>query len=411
VLRPQVALDPAGKALAVWEQADALAIYGNRYADGWQEEVEVSDQSWLLQGPRHLAVEDNGSAWVAAVRINDLSVHVNRYVEGGGWQSVSAIPSIQPHYFAQSPQIGVDDHGNALAVWQQSDDRHYRIWFSRHAPSGAIWSSPTTIDNSDAEAAINPQLVVHADGHAMAVWWQDDFDENASVWAAHYVPGNGWGAPIKIEAVADAYFTGLMLGMDGQGNAIVAWQKLDYTNSLGSLWATRYIAASKTWQSGAVRIDEAPRTMLSIIEPRMAVDQAGNAVVVWQQTDENFQSDIFASHLTAGSAAWATPVRVSVDDPDGSGDNNAKATSVAMSDGTAWVVWQQTHGRHDYIWASRYSVGGDGWSAAKRIENSAAGDAVDPHIAMNANGDAVVVWGQEVNGTNTSSVWASRLKP
>ena len=75
--------------------------------------------------------------------------------------------------------------------------------------------------------------------------------------------------------------------------------------------------------------------------------------------------------------------------------------------GNGLAVWLQ-YDRDSYpdgsaIWANRYRVSG-GWGAAERIENPR--DSSEPALAMDPNGNALVVW----EAWTLGGIWGSWLR-
>jgi hypothetical protein len=93
--------------------------------------------------------------------------------------------------------------------------------------------------------------------------------------------------------------------------------------------------------------------------------------------------------------------------PIGAG-GGADTPEVAMDpQGDAVVVWAQPDGSETGIWSNRYTSE-IGWGTAERIDARDLGSAEGPQVAIDANGDAVAVWVQLVRGLE--QVWANRLE-
>ncbi len=74
------------------------------------------------------------------------------------------------------------------------------------------------------------------------------------------------------------------------------------------------------------------------------------------------------------------------------------------NDGNAIVVWVQKDGTNN-TWANRYDGTTESWGTAELIENDDTGDAHSPQIAFDGNGNAIAVWRQDGTCTN---IWANR---
>jgi ribosomal protein L28 len=133
----------------------------------------------------------------------------------------------------------------------------------------------------------------------------------------------------------------------------------------------------------------------------VAVDPNGNAVAVWYQSDGT-RTNIWANRFTP-TASWGPAELIETD-----GAANASWAQVALDpNGNAVAVWTQSDGTRDNIWANRFTPTA-GWGAAELVEADNAGDAWEPQVAVDPNGNAVAVWYQS-DGTRFN-VWANRFE-
>jgi len=117
---------------------------------------------------------------------------------------------------------------------------------------------------------------------------------------------------------------------------------------------------------------------------------------VWQQYDGNGVRQIYKAERHSGN--WILPANL--DDHPSPGGADVFGPQVALNDaGDAVVVWHQNDGsgpRRIYK-AERH---GGSWTLPANLDDhlSMAGtSAYDPQVALSANGDAVVVWWQIVS--------------
>jgi hypothetical protein len=139
--------------------------------------------------------------------------------------------------------------------------------------------------------------------------------------------------------------------------------------------------------------------------PQVAMDASGDALAIWSQSD-GVRYSIRASRYTAG-IGWGTPELVEHDD-----GGDAKDPQIAFdSDGNALAVWDQydlprdVSGATASIWSNRY-VSGQGWGVPEPIE-TLPNYAALPRIAMDPSGNAMAVWWQE-NAAGVRQPWANR---
>ncbi|VAX04681.1 hypothetical protein MNBD_GAMMA20-727, partial [hydrothermal vent metagenome] len=133
--------------------------------------------------------------------------------------------------------------------------------------------------------------------------------------------------------------------------------------------------------------------------PQVALDTNGNAIAVWAQNDGT-RNNIWANRYVVGSG-WGNAELIETDDK-----GNASDPQITLdANGNALAVWAQSDGTRANIWANRYVVG-NGWGKAELVETDNTGSATGPQIALDANGNAMAVWVQ--NDATRSSIWANR---
>ena len=276
------------------------------------------------------------------------------------------------------PHVTMGPNGNGIAVWAQVTNTAYSILASRYV-SGTGWTVPELLETDDAGMALNPKVAMDSFGNAIAVWEQVT-NTKTSILANYYEAGIGWGSAEVIEDDDDADAAVPQVAMDPAGNAIVVWEQV--TGSMTSILAARYV--SPTGWTDAV-ILEANDTY-DANAPQIAIDPLGNAMVVWHQANGSWTS-IMANHYDVAADDWDGPVLIE------DGPENAVKPQVAIDPwGDAMAVWEHSGGTYYNIYANRY-VSGTGWAAsAVLLETNDTGDATVPQIAIDTQGFAIAVW-------------------
>jgi hypothetical protein len=144
---------------------------------------------------------------------------------------------------------------------------------------GAAGTTPVTIDTSNTEIE-EARIAVNPAGNALAIWIEEGAPKE--IWGNRYTVGTGWGTAQRL-AVATASTEGLEIAMDQGGNAIAVW--MQYTPNVADsteIMALRYVAG--TGWGTALSIDNETD---DVIDPHLAFDASGNAVVVWVSYDGN----------------------------------------------------------------------------------------------------------------------------
>ena len=395
----QIAIDAAGNAVAVWSQWDGIceSIWTNYYKahSGWgTAQLLETDDTGLAVLPQ-VAIDTAGNA-IAVWQQSDgthSNVWARRYdAAGGSWEAAQLLETSDAG--AGYPQIAFDVSGNALAVWAQSDGSHDSIWAARYAAGS--WGAAQLVETDDTGYASWPQIAMNAEGNAVAVWRQWD-GSHYSIWTACYTSGS-WGAAQLLETDDANDAEQQQVAIDAAGNAVAVWRQHDGT--VFHVWAARYDAASSSWgEAQPLETNDTDDAWY----PQIALDAAGNAVAVWHQQDiDGSVVSVWNNRYTAGSG-WGGAQPLDTSDTDDAGLVQIEFDAT----GNAIAVWIQWDGIRFNIWARHYTAG-SGWGTAKLIETDNAGDALYPQIAVNATGDALAVWHQS-DGIR-DSVWAAWYK-
>jgi len=374
----------------------------------WQAAVPVESNSVSAQFPQ-VAANASGAAvavwqqgWTGPLGFPVLSIWASRYTPAGGWGAPQ--PISDGTNTAQNPQIAVDTDGNAIAVWQQSDNFRDSIWANRYTVAGG-WAAPQLIETTDGNAG-NPQIAVDGTGNAVAVWWQNVNAAPSSpigTAANRYIAGSGWSGAVAISSHAGNGATfGPQIAFDAAGNAMATWCWSGATVA-PHMWAARHSYAAG-W-SGAIAIDHADSLGCST-SPNVAFDAAGNAVAVWHRNNGSFEQVRTNRYSAAGG--WGTADWLAAAPP-----NYSRNARVAVdASGDAIAVWEQQVGAtaNAHVMASRWRPA-SGWDEPVSIKTDANGSAFGPRIGIDAAGNATVAWYQRDALNIVYNVWAHRYQP
>lgn len=283
---------------------------------------------------------------------------------------------------AWSPEIAVDASGNAIAVWSQSDGDRYNIWSNRFTVE-AGWGEATLIEIINSGDAVVPQVAFDNSGNAIAVWQQNN-GTRYCIYSNRYTVGTGWESATLIESFDSEGAFDPQIAVDDSGNAIVVWQQDD--GNLDSIYSNRYVVGTG-WETPTHIGTTGHWWEEHSRVPQIAMDGSGNAIAVWEQWDF-IRFNIWANRYVAG-VGWgsATPFEAN-------NSGNARLPQVAVDDsGNAIAVWDQHDGFRHSIYSNRYAVA-TGWGNAMPVEDDDIGENFAPRIAVDGSGNAMVVWKQ-----------------
>ena len=340
----QVAVDGSGNATAVWFQSDGSRynIRANRYTAGvgWGAATLIeTDNAGDAFSPQ-VAMDGAGNATAVWHQFDGARYNIwaNRYVAGVGWGTATLIETDNAGA-AFSAQVVMDGGGNATVVWQQSDGARNNIWTNRFV-AGVGWGTATLIE-TDAGDASNPQVAVDSSWNATAVWSQFD-GARYNIWANRYVAGVGWGTATLVETDNAGAALFPQVGVDGYGNATAVWSQSDGTRN--NIWANRYVAGVGWGTATLIETNNAGPAF----EPQVTVDRGGNATAVWYQRSGN-RDDIWVNRYAVGQG-WGTATLLETNNA-----GTAGSPQVAVDgSGNTTAVWHQSDGARANIYANRY---------------------------------------------------------
>ena len=387
--QPQIAFDPQGNALAVWSQFDGVHgnnVWANRYTAGagWGTAAQIESTGIDNSEGARIVMDAGGNA-LAVWRKREVTIDIwaNRYTAGVGWGTAGRIETDDAGN-ANNPQLAIDANGNALAVWSQDDGTRNNIVANRYdAVTG--WGSAMLVEHDDTGDAADPQISFATNGDAVAVWLQSD-GTRGNVVSNRYTVGAGWGTATLVETAAvDPYDPQIVA--DRNGDMIAIWAQFDGTHT--NIVVNRATAAG--WGTVAPITDT-----INAFLPQIATDSQGNALAIWVQQNGSAY-DAWAARYTGGS--WGAPALLTP---------NAASPHLAFdAGGNALAVGASDDGARTNIWASRFDAH-TGWGPSSLIETDDAGGALEPQIAIDAQGNALAVWYQSDGAT--LSIWANRYQ-
>ncbi|HMC69095.1 MAG TPA: hypothetical protein VKJ07_08080, partial [Mycobacteriales bacterium] len=206
-----------------------------------------------------------------------------------------------------------------------------------------------------------------------------------------------WDTPVRVsrpDAVADANVPDV--AVDAAGNAIVVWHQGDGRVNHFDVWQAGYAAPTGQWSAAALASDGTN----SAYNPKVALDTAGAGIAAWTQqqgdgtTVSNGPQDTWARPV-ATTGAWGAATRLNAVTGDVAWVYGQIA--VAMdAQGNGAVLWVQgAPGVSPFlIHAARYTAAG-GWQASTAISTSTLDASYGPQLAFDATGHGVAVWQQQ----------------
>ncbi|HEY9843057.1 MAG: hypothetical protein ACAI44_30460 [Candidatus Sericytochromatia bacterium] len=301
---PDVAMDADGNFVVTWAanndaNGDAYILARRYNLSGRaldEQEFEVyADTNFDLDSPQ-IACNDDGDfvvAWENSEVLNEgneifaRSFAGNEPLESGFRVNTYTIDN------QSDADIAMDEDGNFVVVWQsarQDIDEVLGGVYARHFDAeGVPLTSEIHVNTFTADAQFEPALAMDDDGNYAIVWTSSNTsgDESNGVFGRRF---DAEGAPrdnqeFHVNTVTEGEQQKPQVAMDGDGDFTVSWTDFrdpgDLENKYG-ITGQRYDADGAP-QGDPFRISSPPDDDSTQVQdsPAMAMDAAGNFVVVW----------------------------------------------------------------------------------------------------------------------------------
>lgn len=276
-------------------------------------------------------------------------IYASEY-DGGAWVGPANIDDNFGFDAAQAYQFdgGLADTGDIVVAYVQADAGFEHVYVSERRTG--VWTHPSdgtdfiSLAGSDAVAL---ELAVNGTGEAIVAWRQQDgtTDCGGGACSRIYVGSIAPGARTLPASLTDSVsFAGshvddYRVAIDDAGNVIVIWSQSDGT-------ASRLYRAERrggVWTEPATLASFINPTGGGVVEHEVAMDNAGNAIIAWTQRDGTTACGggscdrVYVSEYRGG--AWTDPDSLA-DDPVSVVGSHAESISIAMSDGgDAVLAW------------------------------------------------------------------------
>lgn len=217
-------------------------------------------------------------------------------------------------------------------------------------------------------------------GAQIAVWTEQRMSGERRVMVSARIRAGGWSTPQPAQATG----TGSQpaVAIDANGVAMIVWRE-QAASGPGLIRARGYDTG--TGQFGNVLEVDPGQFTNDMRNPRVVAIDRGSFLASWEQAGGGGAYDLRAN--TGSMTAWqAVPATLEL----GAGTVD-QSLVVSGPPGTAYAVWRQ----NDAVFFSRFATGN--WSVARQVSGS--NPSHTPRIAVDGNGNAILVWLQKPAGS------------
>jgi hypothetical protein len=345
----------------------------------WGAAADLNDGAGIVRYPA-LAVNENGGAAAIWGEYNSTFTQFainSRFYSSGAWEPADIVDNIESFDI----DIKADPSGNFFALWLNRTPSTGAVFARRHSVVSG-WGGKGLL-NIPTSYVWSPTLAVGAGGDALASWIQQIGDD--TVIQARYFNGDTllWSLMTTVGDNTASSIWPLKAGLDAQGNVLAAW----HVYNEGVKWR-RFDAAAGVWTLPAEI-----STYQYAGTPELAVNDALDAVITWKESDIAESKWRIKARVLGPDREWTAPVTIS--DPTAYAIEASSPKIQLFGGNNAQAVWTQENGyTYSSIWSCRYIDGV--WENAELIyEVSNSEKFRDLKLAVDAAGNAVIIWRQE----------------
>ncbi len=247
-----------------------------------------------------------------------------------------------------------------------------------------------------------PSVAVSSDGKFVVVWRSESQSGTASsgLYARLYdSDGSSDGSEFQVNTYGASYGWYPVVAMSPDGSFVVIWQNEDQDGSGSGIFGQRYDS------DGSPVGSEFPvnsTTQGRQENPSVAMGPNGSFVAVWQNPYQDFSgSDLFGQRYDSDGNPVGGEFRINTYTD---GWQHSPRVAVGPDDSFV-VVWESDgqDGSGSGIFGQRYDSDGNSVGGEFRINTYTEGHQRSPDIAMDSQGNFVVVWesdGQDGSGSS-----------
>ncbi|MGH6649416.1 DUF4347 domain-containing protein, partial [Aquabacterium sp.] len=348
----QVATAANGNYVVVWEDTITDFVYGRLY-------------------------DANGTALTAEFRVNtDTTAARNK----------------------DQPTVAMDDNGNFVIAWhsQLQDGAGYGIYAQRYNASGVAQGSEFRVNTYTTSDQEYPAIAMSAVGFVIT-WTSNGQDGSVEgIYAQRYnASGVAQGSEFRVNTTTSNIQTGSKIGMDDNGNFVIAWSSYAQDGAGYGVYAQRYNASGVAQGSEfRVNVNTAGEQILTDV----SMNGSGSFVISWDASAADAAGyGTFARTYNSSGTALSGEIQLNSFELD-----EQRNSSVSMSDNGDFVAVFQSglqDGLANAIALRVFSQTGAEIGGERLVNTTQSGSQSIPSVSWNG-GYIAVVWSGNGTGDN-----------
>ncbi|MEZ0368436.1 MAG: fibronectin type III domain-containing protein [Candidatus Sericytochromatia bacterium] len=359
-------------------------------------EFRVNSYTTELQGNPAVAVDADGDfivTWHDFTQDgSDHGIFGQRYTSAGVAQGSEFQVNTYTTAAQRNPAVAMDADGDFVVIWESAyqDGDLYEIFGQRYTSAGIAQGSEFHVNTYTTARDQEPAVAMDADGDFVVTWHNDGEDGSSyGIFGQRYSSaGVAQGSEFQVNTYTTAAQRNPAVAMDTDGDFVITWVSAGEDGDNYGIFGQRYTSA------GVARGSEFPvNTYTTTLElaPAVAMEANGDFVITWSSDGQDGDSyGIFGQRYTSAGVGQGSEFQVNTYTTSAQRD-----PSVAMdADGDFVVTWFSIgqDGSSNGIFGQRYTSAGVAQGSEFRVNTYTTNNQRNPAVAMDADGDFVVIW-------------------
>ncbi|MGE5609734.1 MAG: SdrD B-like domain-containing protein, partial [Bacillota bacterium] len=317
----------------------------------------------------------------------------------------STHPANEPHL--EHVAVVMDAQHNFVVTWASQTDRQSGddIYARRYDAKGQTLGPAFRVNTiTDGQQQL-PTIAMNPGGSFAIAWQSEDSHGDTDIYARRFGTS---GLPVGGEFRVNAYTSGDQvdpaIAMDATGDFLLAWASNGQDGDGTGIYARSYDAAG-TAKANEFRVNTTTRGSQAC--PAVALADNGSFVVAWEGWGATDDSGVYAQRFNAQGLPAGGETRVST-----YSESFQQKPAIAMdAAGNCIVTWHSRNqdGSGDGVYVQRYGASGTAQGGESRVNTYTRNDQAHAAVAMDANGNAAVVWESVWQDGAISSIRAQRF--
>lgn len=449
---PELVIDAHDKTIIVWEDSRQDGYLSGIYARRLDSlgnpiepvEFKVNTTTSYKQVNPSLATDANGNfviTWQSDRQDgSEYGIYAQRFNAEAEVQGTEFLVNTDTTDSQTNPAVGMDASGNFVITWQSSYGTQ-DIHAQRYNSTGEAIGTEFLVNADTANLQSNPAIAMASDGSYVIAWQSSNQDGSGNgIFAQRYTStGETDGSAFQVNSNTLNDQSNPSVSMTDDGYFTIAWESLEQDGSLSGIYGQQY-DPSGTPLGGEFRVNvQAYNNQAS---PAVCMRSNDDFVVAWQSDEQDgSQNGVFARRFLKPMppvVLSSTEFRVSegltlthqfevldanLDQLAFSLNEEATQLGITIDAVSGQLSWATEKGQigvyhgvltvHDGTFAvdQPFSVSverslsvGEEFSVNTSTESTEA----EPHIAMNAKGEFVVVWSKSGELQQINGIYAQR---